>query len=81
MVRSAGRRTASGHRKSDSPGGTTGPAIVPGDPAASLLLSRVTSADLPVRMPPEGEPLKPEQIAALRDWIQSGRQGACRRNT
>jgi len=56
-------------------GGTTGPAVVPGDAAASLLLTKVTAADLSVRMPPEGEPLKPEQIAALRDWIQSGADG------
>jgi hypothetical protein len=56
-------------------GGTSGPAVVPGDAAASLLISRVTAADLSVRMPPEGEPLKPEQIAALREWIQSGAAG------
>jgi mono/diheme cytochrome c family protein len=56
-------------------GGDGGPAVIPGDPAGSLLLTRVTETDLSVRMPPEGEALKPEQIAALRGWIQSGATG------
>ena len=50
-------------------GGDTGPAITPGDADASLLLQRVTASEESDRMPPEGEPLKPEQIAALRAWI------------
>ena len=50
-------------------GGDSGAAIVPGDAAASLLLDRVTAADESERMPPEGEPLTPDQIAALRNWI------------
>src|SRR4051812_5835763 len=41
-------------------GGDSGPAIAPGDVAASLLLERVTAADESERMPPEGEPLRPE---------------------
>jgi len=56
-------------------GGDSGAGVVPGDPAASLLLSRITAMDLAERMPPEGEPLKPEQIAALRNWVQSGAIG------
>ena len=56
-------------RRSRSRGGDSGPAITPGDVAASLLLERVTASDESERMPPEGEPLKPEQIAALRNWI------------
>jgi hypothetical protein len=55
-------------------GGKEGPAIVPGDPDKSLLLTRVT---LPVNhkrfMPAEGKPpLKVEEIALIRAWIQQG---------
>lgn len=50
-------------------GGDSGAAIEPGDADASLLLARVSATDDAERMPPEGEPLKPEQIAALRQWI------------
>ena len=50
-------------------GGESGAVIVPGDTAASLLLKRITATDESERMPPEGEPLSPEQIAALQDWI------------
>ena len=50
-------------------GGESGAAIVPGDSGASLLLNRVTATDASERMPPEGEPLKPDQIASLRNWI------------
>jgi mono/diheme cytochrome c family protein len=50
-------------------GGDSGAAITPGDAPASLLLKRVTAADGAERMPPEGEPLKPDQIAAIQKWI------------
>lgn len=50
-------------------GGKHGAAIKPGDAAASLLLKRITAADETDRMPPEGEPLTPVQITALRQWI------------
>ena len=50
-------------------GGESGAVIAPGDAEASLLLKRVTAKDESERMPPEGEPLKPEQIEALRKWI------------
>jgi hypothetical protein len=51
-------------------GGTTGPAVKPGQPDASLLLQVVTG-DKP-RMPKAGAPLTPEQIAILRKWIEEG---------
>tara|TARA_R110002072_G_scaffold233795_1_gene391370 strand:- start:44173 stop:47409 length:3237 start_codon:yes stop_codon:yes gene_type:complete len=38
----------------------------------SELFLRVTSKDDDIRMPPEGEPLKPEEIAAIRNWIAAG---------
>ena len=53
-------------------GGKSGRAIEPKSAPGSLLVERVTSADLSTRMPPEGEPLKPEEVAAIRSWIQSG---------
>lgn len=47
-------------------------AIVPGNPDASELLARVTSADDSIRMPPGEEPLSEVEVAALREWIQGG---------
>ena len=51
-------------------GGKTGPAIVPGDPAASLLLAKV-SGNEPV-MPPVGEPLSESEVDLVRRWIAAG---------
>jgi len=53
-------------------GGESGPAIVPGDSAKSGLFSRITSADEDERMPPKNDPLKPPQIALIKQWIDSG---------
>src|SRR5581483_91366 len=53
-------------------GGETGPAITPGDVADSAILERVSATEDSQRMPPEGEPLKPAEIAALRAWIAQG---------
>jgi mono/diheme cytochrome c family protein len=49
-------------------------AIVPGDPAASALIDRISSTDPATVMPPPeaGEPLSPEQIEAFRAWIAAG---------
>ena len=48
--------------------------IVPGDPAASLLLKKVRSSDPQERMPPpeEGDALSREEIAILERWIAEG---------
>jgi len=46
--------------------------IVPGDPDASELISRITAKDTDVRMPFHGPALPPEQIALLRRWIGEG---------
>ncbi len=56
-------------------GGDSGPAVVPRIPADSLILDRVQSDDEDDRMPPEGEPLTPEQQASLRRWIEAGAEG------
>ena len=55
-------------------GGDTGPAVVRGDSAASLILARVADPDPTTRMPPEGEgePLSEVQVAALSAWIAAG---------
>lgn len=50
-------------------GGDSGPAIEPGDADGSLLYTRVSATNDQERMPPEGEPLTPEQIARVRQWI------------
>ncbi len=55
-------------------GGERGPAIVPGDPAASLLIRAVTQRDNKLRMPPPdaGDPLSDIEIADLTHWIRQG---------
>lgn len=50
-------------------GGDSGSAITPGAAERSLLIKRITASDEDQRMPPEGEPLTPAQIAAIRSWI------------
>jgi mono/diheme cytochrome c family protein/uncharacterized membrane protein len=55
-------------------GGNDGPVIVPGDPAHSLLLQRITlPRDNTKAMPADGRrPLKPEEIALIQSWIEQG---------
>ncbi len=51
-------------------GGRRGPAIVPGDAAASRLVQAIERAG-ELKMPPEGK-LADAEIAALKQWIQAG---------
>jgi cytochrome c553 len=54
-------------------GGSTGPAIKPGASAESNLIAMVSGQNQKkIVMPPAGERLKPEQIAALKAWIDQG---------
>ncbi|MBT3469292.1 MAG: hypothetical protein HN467_08215, partial [Opitutae bacterium] len=54
-------------------GGETGPAIVPEDFAKSLLIERIAlAADHDDIMPPKGDPLSPDQVKLLKDWIAGG---------
>ncbi len=53
-------------------GGDSGPAVVAGKIDESLLIERVTEKDVESRMPPEGMPLTPQQIARIRVWIEQG---------
>jgi hypothetical protein len=53
-------------------GGADGPAVEPGNPAASRLVERISAADAAQRMPPEGAPLDAQEIAAIAGWIKTG---------
>src|ERR1700730_8933614 len=67
-TRSSGLSLAS--RDSVLAGGNRGAALKPGSPADSLLVQAVEqSGDL--KMPPSGK-LQPQQIAAIRRWIEMG---------
>ena len=55
-------------------GGDTTKAVIPGEPAASLLIKAVRYADENLQMPPE-EKLKPEQIKLLEQWVRLGAPG------
>ena len=52
-------------------GGDTGPAVVPGDADASLLVQAVRYKDGQTRMPPKGK-LSDATIAALEQWVRGG---------
>jgi hypothetical protein len=49
-------------------GGTGGPALVPGEPDASLLLIRMQDGE----MPPGEKKVPPEQVALVERWIAAG---------
>lgn len=53
-------------------GGKHGAVITSGRPESSRLMERVIAREEDERMPPEGEPLKPEQIQLIQLWIAQG---------
>ena len=55
-------------------GGDSGPAVLPGQSAESLIIQRDAAGDIDDRMPPEheGEPFSADQIALLSRWVQQG---------
>ena len=53
-------------------GGNTGPALVPGKPAESLLIQAINYKDEDLQMPPKGEKLSDQQIADLTEWVRRG---------
>lgn len=55
-------------------GGDTGPALVPGKPEASLLLTAVSHRDENLVMPPRKPKLPDAIIADLEHWIREGAQ-------
>jgi hypothetical protein len=50
-------------------GGETGPAVVPGNPAKSLLVEQIASGAMP---PGKGAKLTPAEIATVKAWIEAG---------
>lgn len=52
-------------------GGTSGPAIIVGNGADSLLVQKITGQK-GLRMPPSGAPLSADAIASIRIWIDQG---------
>lgn len=56
-------------------GGQSGAVLVPGDAERSLIVKHVEGRDGKKKMPAEGEPLAPNEIAALRTWIDAGATG------
>jgi hypothetical protein len=63
-------------------GGDTGPAVVPGDAAKSLLLAAIKHSDPDLEMPPKKAKLPDSVIADLEVWIKAGavdpREGAAK---
>jgi cytochrome c553 len=53
-------------------GGDDGPAIMPGNPDASLLIKAVRYEDPDLQMPPKGKKLSDEQIEDLVAWVKMG---------
>ena len=53
-------------------GGDEGPVLVPGKSSISKLFLKITENDPAKRMPREDDPLSPEQIATVRQWIDEG---------
>lgn len=56
-------------------GGETGPAIVPGQPAESLLIKAVSGSDPGIAMPPDEKgraKLTKEEVATLVEWVRRG---------
>jgi len=52
-------------------GGQRGPAVVPGDPAQSLLIQAIRYTDEKLQMPPIGR-LSDEQVADFEAWVRMG---------
>ncbi len=59
-------------RESLIKGGENGPAVVPGDPEASLLIHAIRRDGTGPRMPKEGPKLSQETIDAFTKWIKDG---------
>lgn len=59
------------HREDLLKGGARGPALVPGDPDKSLLITAVRQTDAKLKMPAGGK-LKPEEVEILVAWVKGG---------
>ena len=72
---------AEGHLLLDSAqgwklGGDSGPALIPGQSEASLLIRAIGHADPDLQMPPKYR-LKANEIEALRQWVGTATAGNC----
>ena len=56
-------------------GGSSGPAIVPGKSADSLLVKRILGMTEAPRMPMGGDPLSADQVKIIRSWVDQGSFG------
>ena len=70
LKQNAGLRVASAENLRK--GSKRGDVLALGQAEAGELLVRLTAADAGERMPPEGVPLKVEEIKAIREWIAAG---------
>ncbi|HEY6548741.1 MAG TPA: PSD1 and planctomycete cytochrome C domain-containing protein, partial [Vicinamibacteria bacterium] len=70
LLAQAGLRLDS--REAALKGGLSGPALVPGDGQASLLVKRLLGTEGGIRMPQNMEPWPSERIALVRRWIDEG---------
>jgi len=72
---SAGKKIKGGlrldHKEGVIRGGDSGPAIVPGNPKRSLLITAIQHTDEDLKMP-EKEKLPEQEIAALTKWVTLG---------
>jgi hypothetical protein len=46
--------------------------VVPGDPDTSFLVDKLRNRDVSTQMPLGAEPLAPEELAMMEDWIRNG---------
>src|SRR5205823_11731591 len=53
-------------------GGDSGPAVIAGDPDASLLIKAVRYSDSDLQMPPKNKKLPAQEIANLEAWVKMG---------
>ena len=53
-------------------GGNSGPVVVAGKSADSRLLIAIAHTDADLKMPPEGKPLTPADVAKVKAWIEDG---------
>ncbi len=53
-------------------GGDSGAIVSVGHPDQSSIVTRISSTDESLRMPPDGNPLSAQQIEAIQNWIRLG---------
>ncbi|PQO25608.1 hypothetical protein C5Y96_22560 [Blastopirellula marina] len=71
-VKAAGGLRMDDHASMLLGGDTEGAALVQGQADDSPLISRITSQDKDVKMPPKGDPLSHNEVALLKRWINDG---------